>query len=160
MTSANPGTVQPSRRSWVRLDQVYRANGVYSQDLDKDTAAKGRAYSLAVGFVGLEASADLVDFLSKRETRFNATHVLDSYPTNRKKIKGLGQDKLNTLIDLIVEDAKNNVWTAAQSKNLGDFVGDVPAELRVSFITNFTKFEAHVDADVKQAAPVLRAAAE
>ena len=28
------------------------------------------------------------------------------------------------------------------------------------FIANFAKFEAHVDADVKQAAPVLRAAAE
>ena len=28
------------------------------------------------------------------------------------------------------------------------------------FIKNFTKFEAHVDADVKQAAPVVRAAAE
>jgi hypothetical protein len=55
------------------------------------------------------------------------------------KIKKLGQDKLNTLIDLIVEDAKQNVWTTAQSENLGHFIGDIPAELRVSFITNFTK---------------------
>ena len=136
---ANPGSVQPSRRSWVRLDSVYKANKIYALDMDKDASAKGFAYSLAVGLVGLEPSSDLVDFLSKRETRFNATHVLDSYQTTAVKIKKLGQDKLNTLIDLIVEDAKANVWTPAQSENLGHFIGDIPAELRVSFITNFTK---------------------
>lgn len=138
-SDANPGTVQPSRRSWVRLDRAYRAAGVYASDIDKDASAKGLAYSLAVGYVGQEASSDLVDFLGKRETRFNATHVLDEYPKHRERIKGLGQDKLNTLIDLLVEDGKKQLWTKEQSANLGDFVGDVPAELRVSFIINFTK---------------------
>jgi hypothetical protein len=136
---ANPGSVQPSRRSWVRLDSVYRANKVYEMDMDKDAAAKGFAYNLAVGLVGLEPSSDLVDFLAKRDTRFNAEHVVDGYSTTRPKIKKLGQDKLNTLIDLLVEHAKTNVWTMEQSTNLGLFISDVPAELRVSFITNFTK---------------------
>lgn len=136
---ANPGSVQPSRRSWVRLDSVYKANKVYEMDMDRDASAKGFAYSLAVGLVGLEPSSDLVDFLAKRDTRFNAEHVVDGYATTRPKIKKLGQDKLNTLIDLLVEHAKQNVWTMEQSTNLGLFVSDIPAELRVSFITNFTK---------------------
>jgi hypothetical protein len=138
-SSANPGTVQPSRRSWVRLHSVYKANKIYEMDLDKDVVGKGFAYSLAVGLVGLEASSDLVDFLAKRDTRFTAAHVLNEYPKVRTKISKLGQDKLNTLIDMLVEDAKQNVWTLEQSTNLGHFIGDVPAELRVSFITNFTK---------------------
>jgi len=136
---ANPGSVQPSRRSWFRLDSVYKANKIYEMDMDKDAVGKGFAYSLAVGLVGLEASSDLVDFLGKRDTRFNAEHVVDQYETTRPKIKKLGQDKLNTLIDLLVEHAKQNVWTMEQSTNLGHFVSDIPAELRVSFITNFTK---------------------
>jgi len=136
---ANPGSVQPSRRSWFRLDSVYKANKVYEMDMEKDVVGKGFAYNLAVGLVGLEPSSDLVDFLAKRDTRFNAEHVVDQYETTRPKIKKLGQDKLNTLIDLLVEHAKNNVWTMEQSTNLGHFISDIPAELRVSFITNFTK---------------------
>lgn len=136
---ANPGSVQPSRRSWFRLDSVYKANKIYEMDMDKDTAGKGFAYNLAVGLVGLEPSSDLVDFLAKRDTRFNAEHIVDHYETTRPKIKKLGQDKLNTIIDLLVEHAKANVWTMEQSTNLGHFVSDIPAELRVSFITNFTK---------------------
>ena len=39
----------------------------------------------------------------------------------------------------------------------------IPAQAKAlvdMFIANFTKFEAHVDADVKQAAPAMRVAAE
>ncbi len=137
--NANPGSVQPSRRSWVRLDQVYKANKIYEADLDKDTLTYGFAYNLAVGLVGLEPSSDLVDFLKKRDTRFNAEHVMNEFPKHSAKIAKLGQDKLNTLIDLLVEHAKQNVWTMDQSTNLGGFIKSIPAELRVSFITNFTK---------------------
>lgn len=137
--SANPGSIQPSRRSWVRLDRVFAGNKIYQQDLDEDDALKGRAYSLAVGFVGLEAAADLVDYLAKRETRFNATHILDDYAKNREKIKRIGQDKFITLIDLLCEDSRQRVWTNEQAANLGEFIGDCPAELRVSFMTNFTR---------------------
>ena len=138
-SEANPGSKQPSRRSWVRLDRVFRANGVYGQSLDEDVSAKGRAYSLAVGLVGLEAANDCVDYLAKREARFNASHVLDAYPKHQEKIRKLGQDKLNALVDLVVEDAKSQLWTPEQAANLGMFVKDVPAELRVGFVTSYTK---------------------
>lgn len=136
----NPGSVEPSRRSWFRLDSVYKSAKIYEMDLSvENSSERGFAYNLAVGLVGLETSADLSDFLAKRETRFNAEHILNEYSVVGPKIAKLGQDKLNTLIDLVVEHAKTNVWTETQSTNLGKFVGDVPAELRVSFITNFAK---------------------
>lgn len=137
--NVNPGSVQPSRRSWFRLDKAYRANGVYLKDLNADTVAKGRAYSLALGFVGQECSNDLVDFLAKRESRFNAINVYNEYDQHRAKIKRLGQDKLNTLIDMVVDHAKTEVVTVEQAENLAKFVSDLPGELRVSFITNYTK---------------------
>ena len=136
---ANPGTVSPSRRSWFRLDKSYKANGVYAKDLNTDTLAYGRAYSMALGFVGQECSNDLVDFLKKRESRFTALNVYQEYPQFQARIKRLGQDKLNTLIDMVVDHAKTNVVTVEEAQNLANFVKDLPGELRVSFITNFTK---------------------
>ncbi len=142
-SSANPGTVQPSRRSWFRLDKTYKANKVYDAAIegegDKGNAAKGRAYSLAVGFVGVEAATELCDFLAKRESRFNAINIYNEYPTHRAKIKKLGQDKLNTLIDMVIDHAKVNVISVEEAANLANFVTDLPGELRVSFITNYTK---------------------
>ncbi len=137
--NVNPGTVQPSRRSWFRLDKAFKANGMYEKDLNEDQAAYGRAYSMALGFVGQECSNDLADFLKKRESRFNAINVYREYGQHRAKIKKLGQDKLNTLIDMVVDHAKVNIITAEEAQNLAGFVSDLPGELRVSFITNYTK---------------------
>ncbi len=137
--NVNPGTVQPSRRSWFRLDKAYKSNGVYEKDLGNDTVAYGRAYSMALGFVGQECSNDLVDFLKKRESRFTALDVYQRYPQHQAKIKKLGQDKLNTLIDMTVDYAKTNTVAVEEAQNLAKFVSDLPGELRVSFITNFTK---------------------
>lgn len=137
--NVNPGSVQPSRRSWFRLDKAFRANSIYSADFNSDAAVKGRAYALALGFVGQECSNDLVDFLHKRESRFTAVNVYKEYPQHAAKIKKLGQDKLNTLIDMVVEHAKSNLVTMEEAQNLAKFVTDLPGELRVSFITNFTK---------------------
>lgn len=137
--NVNPGTVQPSRRSWFRLDKAFKQNGVYAKDLNADSVAKGRAYSLALGFVGQECSNDLVDFLAKRESRFTAINVYREYDLHRAKIKRLGQDKLNTLIDMVVDYAKVNEVTVEEADNLAKFVSDLPGELRVSFITNYTK---------------------
>lgn len=141
-SDANPGTVQPSRRSWFRLDKTYKANGVYASAIEGEAegnAAKGFAYALATGFVGVETATELADFLSKRESRFTALNILQEYPTHRAKVKKLGQDKLNTLIDMLVEHAKQHVITVEEAQNLATFVTDLPGELRVSFITNYTK---------------------
>lgn len=153
-SQANPGTVQPSRRSWVRLDAAFKQNRIYEQNVEamadravKDDAAslaklqqgQGRAFNFAVGFVGVEASVQLCDFLSKRESRFTALNVLGEYPKHRAKIQKLGQDKLNTLIDMIVDHSKVTALTSDDAKNMGLFVQDLPGELRVSFITNYTK---------------------
>lgn len=139
-SEANPGTVQPSRRSWARLDGAYKASKVFEADFSQEgDAMRGFAYNLAVGYVGNEAASDLTDFLAKRESRFTAAQVYGDYPKHRAKIKKLGQDKLNTLIDLLVEHAKATQLTVEDAENLGLFVGDLPGELRVSFITNYTK---------------------
>jgi hypothetical protein len=138
-SDANPGTVQPSRRSWARLDRTFKANKTYDSAIGESDAAKGRAHSFAIGYVGVEASIDLCDFLSKRESRFTAVNILSEYPRVQAKVKKLGQDKLNTLIDMVVEHAKVNVVTMEEAMNLATFVTDLPGELRVSFITNYTK---------------------
>ena len=138
-SDVNPGVVQPSRRSWARLDKTFKANKIYDSNIGESDGAKGRAYSFAIGFVGTECSMELCDFLSKRDARFTAINILSEYPKHQAKIKKLGQDKLNTLIDMVVDHAKVNVVTMEEAMNLAKFVTDLPGELRVSFITNYTK---------------------
>lgn len=138
-SDVNPGTVTPSRRSWARLDRTFKQNKIYESPIGESDAAKGRAYSFSIGFVGVECSMELCDFLSKRDARFNAVHILKEYPKHQAKIKKLGQDKLNTLIDMVVEHSKQFVVTMEEAMNLAQFVTDLPGELRVSFITNYTK---------------------
>jgi MoxR-like ATPase len=131
--------VEPSRRSWVRLDRVFKLNKVYEQNLGENAEQKGRAYSLALGLVGIEASSDLVDYLSRRETRFEAKHVLDEYPKHRANIQKLSNGKFIDLIDQVILSAQEMLWTKEQAVNLGLFAQDVPAELRVSILVSFVK---------------------
>lgn len=138
-SEVNPGTVQPSRRSWARLDRTFKQNKIYESPIGESDAAKGRAHSFALGFVGIENSIELCDFLSKRDARFTAINILREYSKHRPKVKKLGQDKLNTLIDMVVEHSKQFVVTMEEAMNLADFVVDLPGELRVSFITNYTQ---------------------
>jgi len=144
-SDVNPGTVQPSRRSWTRLDKTFKANRIYDNAVEsigdpaKANLTQGRAFNFAIGFVGVESSIELCDFLSKRESRFTAVNILSDYPKYQAKIKKLGQDKLNTLIDMVVEHAKTNIITMEEAMNLATFVTDLPGELRVSFITTYTK---------------------
>jgi len=137
--NVNPGSVQPSRRSWFRLDKAYRAVGLYEKDFKEDSVAYGRAYSVALGFVGVECANELVDYLKNRESNFTAEDVYKRYDKNRAKIKLLPQSKLNTLNDQLAEHAKNNLLDNDDAANLGKYVEDLPGELRVSFFTNYTK---------------------
>jgi len=138
-SDVNPGTVQPSRRSWARLDKTFKSNKIYDSAIGESDAAKGRAHAFAIGFVGIENSIELCDFLSKRDARFTAINILREYPKHSVKVKKLGQDKLNTLIDMVVDHSKEFVVTMEEALNLAKFVTDLPGELRVSFITNYTK---------------------
>lgn len=137
--NVSPGTKDSSRRSWFRLNNAFKVNNYYDVEYEENDSLYGQAYSMALGFVGVNCASDLMDYLKKREKRITAANVLDEYPKYQSKAKKLGQDKLNTLIDMIVQHAKSNKISVEQAKNIAKFVGDLPGELRVSFITNYTK---------------------
>lgn len=133
------GNKDASRRSWFRLDAALRNMGTYEADCAKDAASRGRAYSTAVGYVGLECAADFAEYLARRDRRYTADDVFDRYEENRESIKGLPRSKLISLIDEVTSSCKNRTISVEDARNLGDFVGDLPAELRVSFITAYTR---------------------
>lgn len=121
----DPGTVQPSRRSWERLSQALVAAGV------ADEPQHEMFHPICGGFVGNEAAIAFGDY-ARDNARVQPEDVLDRYTTNAKRIKKLSQTRLNGLIDHLARHAlESTLPTAPQLENFGNFVKDLPAELRV-----------------------------
>ena len=122
----DPGTVQQSRRSWERLSDALVAAGV------ADEPQHELFYPICNGFVGTEATIAFRDY-AVDNARVQPEDVIDRYAENTKRIRKLSQTKLNALIDRVARHMLDNDvrLTDAQGKNVGDFVKDLPAELRI-----------------------------
>lgn len=139
----NPGSKFGTVRSYTRLHDTLAGLGVFDMDkydIGKNPEQKGFVYALASGFVGVESATDLAEFLGDQK-RLCATDVIERYsePSVRELFTKLGQDKINFINEEIFAWLSKNVLTANQAMNLGKYVRDIPAELRVSFGTGATK---------------------
>ena len=133
-----PGTVQPSRRSWEKLDASLKHAGVIDDPQNKVF------FSISSGFVGFEAAAAFYNFAKNFSNNLTAEELVDQYNTSavQAKIKRLGQESLNVCIEKITNHAKGlEKFTAAQKNNLGNFMKDLPHELRISFWTKMVQIE-------------------
>jgi hypothetical protein len=134
-TRINPGTVQPSRRSWIRHDATLRANGLFDVDFKKNSAAEQHFYCLSVGMIGLEAAIAFTDFVKNIERQVTAEDVLDRWDENQEKIESLGQEKWNIISEKVIDHMTTNVLLEHQAANLGKYFDVIPAELRIVFWT-------------------------
>jgi len=132
---ANPGTVQPSRRSWSRLDTILQGQKLFDVDFKKDKKAEQSFYCLAVGMVGTEAAIAFTDFVKNIERQVTAEDVLDRWEENQEKIAELGQEKWNIISEKVIDYMTANVLREEQAKNLGKYFDVIPAELRIVFWT-------------------------
>ena len=129
-----PGKVYPSQRSWERLDISLK-----HAQVDNDPGSPLFLH-ISQGFLGIETSLAFQDFVKNSQLRTKAEDVLNDWKKQEAKIKGLGLDRKNDLIEKICDHCKSNDWTQKQVDNLSEFFDTLPEELRLSL---WTKVCAH-----------------
>jgi hypothetical protein len=123
-----PGQISPSRRSWERLSQALTGNSL------AETPNDPLFYPMCLGYVGTEATIAFHGFVKTIDAQVTGEEVLADYEAVKKKVKKLGQEKQNVLIEKVADviTKKLKSLTEEQGQNLRKFFIDLPGELRVS----------------------------
>ena len=123
-----PGQVSPSRRSWERLSHALVTNAI------ADAPNDPLFYPMCLGYVGTEATIAFHGFVKTIDAQVTGEEVLADYEAVKKKVKKLGQEKQNVLIEKVADviTKKLKSLTDAQGQNLRKFFIDLPGELRIS----------------------------
>lgn len=119
----DPGVVEPSRRSWDRLNAALTMVNVME---DPESPL---FYSLARGFVGNEASIALTGYVKNLDKQITALNILNEFDKYKDKIQKLGQEKWNICIDKIEQHVKKNELLESQGENLKNFADCLPDDL-------------------------------
>ena len=130
-----PGKIYPTPRSYEKLDVALTSAGWIPTDICGETPPEG-FYALSTGFLGVEAAIALRDFVSNYDSQISAEDVLDKWKTTKKRIKNVGNDKSNAIIEKLVDHCKENEWSVTQAKNACDFVKGLSGEMIVSFFNS------------------------
>jgi alkaline phosphatase D len=121
--NADVNSVSPSRRSWKRLNDALIHAGLM------DHPEKPEFYNICIGYVGTEASQAFQQYAKDENSRISGEEILNSYTKIRKRIKKLGQERWNVVIDRIESTVKElDELTDVQVKNLSVLVEDIPSK--------------------------------
>ena len=128
---AEPGKVYPSQRSWDRMAQALRHASV---DLT-DSAGNPPSflYPLCLGFIGVEASIALRDFVKNYDSVISAEDILDNWKKVKTKIGKLNADKQNALLEKLLDHCKGNTWSVDDAKIIQELLEGISDEMMVSF---------------------------
>lgn len=118
-----PGAVEPSRRSYERLNDSLIKAGVVD---DPDSPV---FFNIARGFIGNEAAIALTGYVKNLDKQITASNILDEFPKYKDKISALGQEKWNICLDKIKEHVAQHGLEESQGDNLAKFADLLPDEL-------------------------------
>ena len=127
-TEVEPGTVCPNPASWHRINDALVAMQMAPADVAGNKRPDG-FYAVALGMVGTEAAIAFTDFVEGYEMVLSAEDVLNDYDAKRDTVKGLGNDRVNALIEKLRNHCVDNKWTQKQANNVAAFAKDLPGEM-------------------------------
>lgn len=130
-TEVEPGTVCPNPASWHRVNDALVAMQMAPANIAGNKRPDG-FYAVALGMVGTEAAIAFTDFVEGYEMVLSAEDVLNNYDSKRDTVKGLGNDRVNALIEKLRNHCVDNKWTQKQANNVAAFAKDLPGEMMVS----------------------------
>lgn len=150
----NPGEVQPSRRSYERLDKVAQKMGFYDADLKgANNPLAQQFFQIAMGFIGTNCANQLVEYTKNLERQVTAEDIVNNWSKTKDRVEMMGQEKWNICIEKVIDFARANIFTDKQAKNVGDFATAVAAgsgELIIHFWTELAKEpNTHSQANIK-----------
>ncbi len=128
-SKVEPGTVIPTNASWHRLDNTLKYHNWNLMDVVGKKEMTLTVYNLVSGFVGKEAAIDFSDFVEKYEVILTPENILNDFPAYKDRLKDVSNDRINTLINHLGENAKINNWTVSQAKNAAKFGKSISEEM-------------------------------
>jgi uncharacterized protein (DUF2164 family) len=130
-----PSKVYPNPASWERLHDTLKYAQLSPSNLVKlpEGQKPEGTYSLATGFVGIEAAAAFDKYIENYEHVLQAEDILDHYEQNKKTLSNLKSDIQNDLVEKLIDNADKNTWTITQSNNACAFIKSISRELLVHF---------------------------
>lgn len=145
--NCEPGTVTPSRRSWERLSNALHGASIHENPNDP------LFYPMCLGFIGTLATIDFHSFVKTIEFQPSGEEILDNYASVQKKIKKMGQEKQNVLIERVTDYITKKLKTLSdvQGANLHNFMVDLPGELRISAWSKMTQASGVDNIDLSRA---------
>lgn len=133
-----PGKVSPSRRSWERLSSALSKSGITQLD---EPASHPLFYPICLGYIGTEATIALNGFAKTLDAQVSGEQILNEYDKVKKKVKKLGAEKQNILIDKVTSYLTKELKSLndKQGKNLQNFMNDLSEEHRVACWSKMTQ---------------------
>lgn len=135
---AEPGKVSPSRRSWERLSSALTKAGITQSE---EPANHPLFYPVCLGYIGTEATIAFNSFAKTIDSQVTGQEILSDYSKVKKKVKKLGAEKQNILIDKVTTYITKELKSLndKQGQNLRSFMNDLPGEHRVSCWSKLTQ---------------------
>ena len=129
--AVEPGKVCPNQRSWAMLDRALKNVGIDLTEYGGSPPAI--LYPLSTGFIGVEASASLVDYVANYQSMITAEDVLNRWSPNlEKKILSLTSEKHLAIIEKVKDHCKVNNWDLDHVKNLKSFFDILTGDLKMA----------------------------
>jgi hypothetical protein len=128
--AVEPGKVSPNQRAWSMLDRVLKHNAISLGDHGGNPPEL--LYPFAMGFVGVEAAASLVDFVKNYASVVTAEDILDRWKKHADKVAALPTEKKLAIVEKVKEHCKGNKWTLSQATNLKGFFDTLTGECKMS----------------------------
>lgn len=143
------GNVSPSRRSWHKLSMECIQSGAF------DNLQNDLIFNISKGFVGVEAALAFTKFCRENDNIISGKDIVEDYKSVTDKLKKVKNkpDIQNGLIEKVTQYIGYELKAALtedQGKNLGNFMKQLPKELRVVFWKKVIDDKA-IAANVKQA---------
>jgi hypothetical protein len=131
--TTDPNKVGPSRRSWDKLSKILTHAGMFQENVDEELF-----FGLCVGLLGNETSIQFQTFYKNMDAQISAIDILENYGKIKKKLRRLGQERMNVCIEKLAEWALKEKFTKAHVPNLKLFASDLPGELKVALWSKLT----------------------
>jgi hypothetical protein len=141
--SADPTEKHPSRRTWEKLDKTLKHAGISNEPNNP------LFFPLCQGFLGSEGALAFHHFAMTYDKLVSGDEIWNKFneKTVKTKVKALGQEDMNALVDRVVNFAVQNLkdgMTPAQSKNFTAFceaMYDHDHSTRELFVSLYTSLQ-------------------
>jgi hypothetical protein len=126
-----PNKKYPSRRSWVRLSETLRDNGLESPEDLRKLKGTGVLYALINGFVGFEGATAMCDYLENYNKLVTVKDILDG---KVKLVKDFSINDHNALIERFKQSKVfGTKLTEKQFNGIARYFMTMPSEIAMHF---------------------------